>query len=113
MLSGAPTSALALLSSGLATGPISEMLLECPRPLPGATYLGYGLPRILSSYSADVTLVSVDGFPSIIDPWTSLHPFFRIDSDVTLAFDKVVVSNFYLFRAASPSALGPRSSVRS
>ena len=84
VLSGVPTSALALLSSGLATGPISEMLLECPRPLPGATYLGYGLPRILSSYSADVTLVS----------------------------DEVVVSNFYLFRA-SPSAAGPRSSVRS
>ena len=62
VLSGVPTSALALLSSGLATGPISEMLLECPRPLPGATYLGYGLPLILSSYSADVTLVSVDGF---------------------------------------------------
>ena len=112
VLSGVPTSALALLSSGLATGPISEMLLDCPRPLPGATCLGYGLPRILSSYSADVTLVSVDGFPSIIDPWTSLDPFFRIDSDVTLAFDKVVVSNFYLFRA-SPSVAGPRSSVRS
>jgi hypothetical protein len=61
VLSGVPASALALLSSGLATGPISEVLLVCPRLLPGATCLGYVLPRILSSYSVDVTLVSADG----------------------------------------------------
>ena len=82
--SGLPAAAVVLLNSGLTSGPISEVLLVsllhspcpcpslqgtkvllvCPGLLPGATCLGYVLPRISVSYFVDVTLVSADGvFP--------------------------------------------------